>query len=47
MTLELNGYGLEIDSHWGYVALSWQVLALAFLSVVAYKSYKAYKKPVA
>jgi len=44
MTLELNGYGLDIDSYWGYVSLSWQVMALMFLSVVAYKSYKAYNK---
>jgi|688.fasta_scaffold427876_1 hypothetical protein len=44
MKIELDGYGFMFDSEWGYVSLSWQLLALAFLSIVAYKSYKAYDK---
>ena len=44
MTIELNGYGFCLDTNWCYIALSWQVLALAITSVIAYKSYKAYNK---
>jgi hypothetical protein len=40
MTLELNDYGLELDTNWCYVALSWQILAITTLAVVAYKVYK-------
>jgi hypothetical protein len=43
MTLELNNYGLELDTNWCYVALSWQLLITATLLVVAYKIYKRKK----
>ena len=44
MTIELNEYGFGIDSEWIYVSLTWQMLILSALSVIAYKSYKAYNK---
>ena len=40
MTLELNEYGLELDTQWCYVALSWQLLATATALLIAYKIYK-------
>jgi hypothetical protein len=43
MKIELDGYGFMFDSEWCYISLSWQVLALVFTSIIAYKSYKAYK----
>ncbi len=44
MKIELDGYGFMFDSEWCYISLSWQMLALVFTSIVAYKSYKAYNK---
>lgn len=44
MKIELDGYGFMFDSEWCYISLSWQMLALAISSVIAYKSYKAYNK---
>jgi hypothetical protein len=43
MTLELNGYGLELDTNWCYVALSWQLLITTALLITAYKIYKRKK----
>ena len=40
MTLELNDYGLELDSYVCYIALSWQVIVPAVIAIVAYKIYK-------
>ncbi len=44
MTIELDRYGFMFDSELCYISLSWQMLALVFTSIVAYKSYKAYNK---
>jgi len=43
MTIELNNYGFTVDSNWCYVALSWQLLIAATLSIVAFKLYKKMK----
>jgi hypothetical protein len=43
MTIELNGYGFEIDTDWCYVALSWQLLITTALLITAYKIYKRKK----
>ena len=43
MTIELNGYGFEIDTNWCYVALSWQLLIVGWsiaLGVIIYKRKK-------
>jgi hypothetical protein len=44
MTIELDRYGFMFDSELCYISLSWQMLALVFTSIIAYKSYKAYNK---
>jgi len=38
--LELNDYGLELDSFLGAIYLPWHTIILTTLSVVAYKAYK-------
>ena len=38
--LELNDYGLELDSFLGAIYLPWQTIILTALAVVAYKVYK-------
>jgi len=43
MTLELNGYGLCLDSDWFYVALDWKLITLTALVVIGYKVYKRKK----
>jgi len=43
MTIELNEYGLEFDTYVCYIALSWQVIIPALISVIAYKIYKRKK----
>ena len=43
MTLELNDYGLELDSYVCYIALSWGLLITTALLVIGYKIYKRKK----
>ena len=38
--IEVDGYGITLDSYWAYVALSWQLLATATVLLVAYKVWK-------
>ena len=38
--IEINHYGIEIDSAWTYLALSWQLLLTATILFVGYKFYK-------
>jgi hypothetical protein len=43
MTLELNGYGIELDTNWCYIALDWKLLILGWsivLGVIIYKRKK-------
>jgi hypothetical protein len=40
VAIEVNSYGVCLDSYWVYVALSWQILATATALFVAYKIYK-------
>lgn len=40
MKLELNGYGLCLDSDWFYIALDWKLLATAALVFIGYKVYR-------
>ena len=44
MKIELDTFGLMINTEWIYISLTWQMLILSALSVIAYKSYKAYNK---
>jgi len=43
MTLEINDYGICLDSDWFYVALDWKLITLTALVVIAYKIYKRKK----
>ena len=43
MTIEFNDYGIEIDSAWTYIALSWQILLTASILFVGYKFYKNWR----
>ena len=43
MTLELNNYGLELDTTFCYIALSWGLLVTTALLTIAYKIYKRKK----
>ena len=38
--IEINEYGIEIDSAWIYLALSWQLFLTATILFVGYKFYK-------
>lgn len=40
LELQLNDYGLELDSFLGAIYLPWHTIATALLAVVAYKVYK-------
>lgn len=42
--IEVNHYGVCIDSNWIYVALSWQIITAAVLIVIGYKVYKRFYK---
>ena len=44
MTIELNEYGFMLDTEWCYVALSWQLIILSAISLIAYKIYKRTRK---
>ena len=43
MTLEINDYGICLDSDCFYVALDWKLITLTALVVIAYKIYKRKK----
>ena len=38
--IEIDGYGICLDSEWTYLALSWKLIATAVLVVIGYKIYK-------
>ena len=40
LNIEVNNYGVCLDSAWTYLALSWQLLATAAVVVIGYKIYK-------
>jgi hypothetical protein len=40
MAIELGDYGFMFDTDWAYVAISWQLLIIGAVSLVAYKVYK-------
>ena len=42
--IELDNYGIQIDSNWLYLALSWQLIATAVLVVIGWKVYKRFYK---
>ena len=42
--IELDNYGIQIDSNWVYLALSWQLIATAVLVVIGWKVYKRFYK---
>ncbi len=43
LELELNDYGLELDSFLGAIYLPWVTIITAALVVVAYKAYKIWR----
>lgn len=43
MTIELDNYGLMLDTNWCYIALSWQLLITAGAVFAGYKFYKKWK----
>ena len=40
VNIEINDYGICLDSAWTYLALSWQLLLTATILFVGYKFYK-------
>lgn len=40
MTIELGKYGLMIDSHFFYIALSWEIIILSVVAAILYKVIK-------
>ena len=40
MNIELNSYGICLDSEWTYIALDWKLIILAVIGYVGYKFYK-------
>ena len=43
MTIELNGYGLCVDTDWAYLALDWKLIIVGWsiaLGVIIYKRKK-------
>ena len=43
LELELNDYGLELDSFLGAIYLPWFTIITAALVVIAYKAYKIWR----
>jgi hypothetical protein len=39
MTIELNHYGICLDSEWTYIALDWKLIILSAALFVGYKFY--------
>ena len=42
--IEVDSYGISLDSAWIYLALSWQIITTAALIVIGYKVYKRFYK---
>jgi hypothetical protein len=42
-TIELGRYGFMLDTEWCYVAISWPLIIIAPLLIIAYKVYKRKK----
>lgn len=38
--IEVDSYGITLDSAWTYLALSWQLLTTAALVWIGYRIYK-------
>ena len=43
MSIELNSYGICLDSDWCYIALDWKLLIVSWSLLLAYKFYKRKK----
>jgi len=43
LSIELNEYGLCVDTAWFYIALDYRFLTTALLVTIAYKIYKRKK----
>jgi hypothetical protein len=43
MNIELNSYGICLDSEWTYIAIDWKLITLAVIGYVGYKFYKRKK----
>lgn len=43
LELQINDYGLELDSFLGAIYLPWHTIITAALVVVAYKAYKIWR----
>lgn len=43
MNLELNSYGLCLDTDWAYVAMNWKLITLSVVGVTLYKVIKRKK----
>jgi len=42
--IELDNYGIQIDSNWIYLALSWKLIATATILFIGYRFYKTFYK---
>jgi hypothetical protein len=43
MNIELNSYGICLDSEWTYIAIDWKLITLSVIGYIAYKIYKRKK----
>ena len=42
MNIEINSFGICLDSNWTYIALSWQILTTGAILFAGYKLFKKY-----
>lgn len=42
-TIELGQYGFMLDTEWLYIALSWQMIIVSAVSIVAVKLWRGRK----
>lgn len=40
VSLEVNNYGVCLDSAWTYIALSWQLIATAVIIGIVWRVYR-------
>jgi len=43
MNLELNSYGICLDSGWCYIALDWKLITVSVVGAILYKVIKKRK----
>lgn len=43
MNLEINDYGICLDSDWTYIAINWKLIVLSAVIFAGYKFYKRKK----